>query len=260
MKKRVLALSLMLTMVSSASVFAAVPQSLRIGTDPTYPPFESKNAQGQLVGFDIDLANEICKRIKTKCTYVESDFDALIPSLKAKKIDAIISSLSITEKRQQEIAFSDKLYAADSRLIAAKGSPIQPTIDSLKGKHVGVLQGSTQEGFANANWREKGVDVVAYQNQDLIYSDLAAGRLDAAFQDEVAASEGFLKQPAGKEYAFAGPSVKDKKYFGDGTGIGLRKDDTELKAAFDKAFAELRKDGTYDKLAKKYFDFNVYGD
>ena len=135
-----------------------------------------------------------------------------------------------------------------------------PTLDSLKGKHVGVLQGSTQEGYANDNWRTKGIDVVAYQNQDLIYSDLAAGRLDAAFQDEVAASEGFLKQPAGKDFAFAGPSVKDKKYFGDGTGIGLRKDDTELKAAFDKAFAEIRKDGTYDKLAKKYFDFNVYGE
>ena len=114
--------------------------------------------------------------------------------------------------------------------------------------------------YANDNWRNKGIDVVAYQNQDLIYSDLAAGRLDAAFQDEVAASEGFLKQPAGKEFAFAGPAVKDKKYFGEGTGIGLRQSDTELKAAFDKAFDELRKDGTYDKLAKKYFDFNVYGD
>ncbi len=86
MKKRVLALSLMLGLTSAASVFAAVPGSIRIGTDPTYPPFESKNAQGQLVGFDIDLANEICKRINTKCTYVESDFDALIPSLKAKKL------------------------------------------------------------------------------------------------------------------------------------------------------------------------------
>jgi lysine/arginine/ornithine transport system substrate-binding protein len=104
------------------------------------------------------------------------------------------------------------------------------------------------------------VDVVAYQNQDLIYSDLAAGRLDAALQDEVAASEGFLKQPAGKDFAFAGPSVKDKKFFGDGTGIGLRKTDGELKAAFDKALAEMRKDGTYDKMAKKYFNFNVYGD
>ena len=255
MKKLVLA-----ALLASFTFGASAAEKINFGVSATYPPFESIGANNEIVGFDIDLGNEMCKRIAVKCTWVGSDFDALIPSLKAKKIDAIISSLSITEKRQQEIAFSDKLYAADSRLIAPKGSPIKPTIDSLKGKHVGVLQGSTQEGYANATWREKGVDVVAYQNQDLIYSDLAAGRLDAAFQDEVAASEGFLKQPAGKDYAFAGPSVKDKKYFGDGTGIGLRKDDTELKAAFDKAFAELRKDGTYDKLAKKYFDFNVYGD
>ena len=258
MKKQVLALSLLLGL--SSTVYAAIPQNVRIGTDATYAPFSSKDAKGDFVGFDIDIGNELCKRINTKCTWVGLDFDSLIPSLKAKKIDAIISSLSITEKRQQEIAFSEKLYAADSRLIASKGSPIQPTIDSLKGKHVGVLQGSTQEAFANAQWHPKGIDVVAYANQDLIYSDLAAGRLDAAFQDEVAASEGFLKQPAGKEFAFAGPSVKNKQYFGDGTGIGMRKDDAELKAAFDKALAEMRKDGTYDKFAKKYFDFNVYGE
>ncbi|MFV0265151.1 MAG: lysine/arginine/ornithine ABC transporter substrate-binding protein ArgT [Kluyvera sp.] len=260
MKKTVLALSLLLGLSSAASVFAALPQSIRIGTDTTYAPFSSKDAKGDFIGFDIDLGNEMCKRASIKCTWVGSDFDALIPSLKAKKIDAIISSLSITEKRQQEIAFSDKLYAADSRLIAAKGSAIKPTLDGLKGKHIGVLQGSTQEAYANENWRSKGVDVVAYQNQDLIYSDMAAGRLDAAFQDEVAASEGFLKQPAGKDFDFAGPSVKDKKYFGDGTGVGLRKDDVELKAALDKALAELRADGTYDKMAKKYFNFNVYGD
>ena len=88
---------------------------------PTRPaPFESKNLQGELVGFDIDLAKELCKRINTQCTFVENPLDALIPSLKAKKIDAIMSSLSITEKRQQEIAFTDKLYAADSRLVVAK--------------------------------------------------------------------------------------------------------------------------------------------
>jgi len=260
MKKQVLVLSLLMATLAAGSAFAAGPKTLRIGTDPTYAPFEMKNAQGQLVGFDIDLANEICKRMETKCTFVESDFDALIPSLKAKKIDAIISSLSITEKRQQEIAFSEKLYAANSRLIAPKGSKIQPTLESLKGKTIGLLQGTTQETYANDNWRPKGITVTPYANQDLVYQDLTAGRIDAAFQDEVAASEGFLKQPAGKDFAFAGPSVKDKKYFGDGTGIGLRKDDTELKAAFDKALAEMRKDGTYDKFAKKYFDFNVYGE
>lgn len=259
MKKQVLALSLLLALSSASSAFAAAPKTLRIGTDPTYAPFESKNAQGQLAGFDIDLANEICKRMATKCTYVESDFDALIPSLKAKKIDAIISSLSITEKRQQEIAFSEKLYAANARLIAPKGSKIMPTVESLKGKTIGLLQGTTQETYANQNWRPKGINVTPYANQDLVYQDLTAGRIDAAFQDEVAASEGFLKQPAGKDYAFAGPAVKDEKIFGVGTGMGMRKDDADLKAAIDKAFDEIRKDGTYDKLAKKYFDFDVYG-
>ena len=142
MKKLVKVLPLVLALSAASSAFAAVPSTLKIGTDPTYAPFESKNAKGELVGFDIDLAKELCKRINTQCTFVESDFDALIPSLKAKKIDAIISSLSITEKRQQEIAFTDKLYAANARLIAPKGSKLLPTVDALKGKSVGVLQGS----------------------------------------------------------------------------------------------------------------------
>ncbi|EDL5331179.1 histidine ABC transporter substrate-binding protein HisJ, partial [Salmonella enterica subsp. enterica serovar Kentucky] len=183
----------------------------------------------------------------------------LIPSLKAKKIDAIMSSLSITEKRQQEIAFTDKLYAADSRLVVAKNSDIQPTVASLKGKRVGVLQGTTQETFGNEHWAPKGIEIVSYQGQDNIYSDLTAGRIDAAFQDEVAASEGFLKQPVGKDYKFGGPAVKDEKLFGVGTGMGLRKEDNELREALNKAFAEMRADGTYEKLAKKYFDFDVYG-
>ncbi len=260
MKKRVLALSLMLAFSGVGSVFAAIPKTLRIGTDPTYPPFESKNPNGQIVGFDIDLTKEICKRIDTKCTFVEGDFDGLIPSLKANKIDAIISALSITPKREQEIAFSDKLYAANARLVAVKGSPLLPTVESLKGKNIGVQQGTTQETYANQYWRPKGITVTSYANQDQVYQDLNAGRIDAAFQDEVQAGEGFLKSPVGKQYAFAGPAVKDDKIFGVGTGMGLRKNDTELKAAVDKAFASMRKDGTYEKLAKKYFEFNVYGD
>ncbi|RXY44294.1 histidine ABC transporter substrate-binding protein HisJ [Klebsiella pneumoniae] len=246
MKKLALSLSLALALSSVSTVFAAIPQKIRIGTDPTYAPFESKNAQGELVGFDIDLAKELCKRINTQCTFVENPLDALIPSLKAKKIDAIMSSLSITEKRQQEIAFTDKLYAADSRLVVKKGSPVTPDL--------------AQETYGNEHWAPKGIEIVSYQGQDNIYSDLTAGRIDAAFQDEVAASEGFLKQPIGKDYQFGGPSIKDEKLFGVGTGMGLRKEDNELREALNKAFAEMRKDGTYDKLAKKYFDFNVYGE
>lgn len=260
MKKSVLSLSLLMAVFTASSAFAAIPANVRIGTDPTYAPFESKNAQGELVGFDIDLAKDLCQRINTKCTFVEGPLDGLIPSLKAKKIDAIMSSLSITDKRKQQIAFTDKLYAADSRLVVAKGSPIQPTIESLKGKRVGVLQGTTQETYGNQYWAPKGIEIVSYQGQDSIYADLLAGRIDAAFQDEVAASEGFLKTPAGANYQFGGPSIKDEVLFGVGTSMGLRKSDNELREALNAAFAEMRKDGTYDKLAKKYFDFNVYGD
>ena len=259
MKKSILALSLLVGLSTAASSYAALPETVRIGTDTTYAPFSSKDAKGDFVGFDIDLGNEMCKRMQVKCTWVASDFDALIPSLKAKKIDVIMSSLSITEKRQQEIAFTDKLYAADSRLVVAKSSDIQPTLESLKGKRVGVLQGTTQETYGNEHWAPKGIEIVSYQGQENIYADLTAGRIDAAFQDEVAASEGFLKTPVGKDYKFGGPSIKDVKLFGVGTGMGLRKEDNELREALNKAFAEMRADGTYDKLAKKYFDFNVYG-
>ena len=140
------------------------------------------------------------------------------------------------------------------------GSDITPDLAKLKGKRIGVLQGTTQETYGNEHWAPKGIEIVSYQGQDNIYSDLTAGRIDAAFQDEVAASEGFLKQPVGKDYQFGGPSIKDEKLFGVGTGMGLRKEDNELREALNKAFADMRKDGTYDKLAKKYFDFNVYGD
>ncbi|WP_058912746.1 histidine ABC transporter substrate-binding protein HisJ [Entomohabitans teleogrylli] len=259
MNKKVIALSLVLAFSSVSNVFAAIPKNLRIGTDPTYAPFEMKNNKGELIGFDIDLAKEMCKRIEAQCSFVENPLDALIPSLKAKKVDIIVSSLSITEKRLQEIAFTDKLYAANSRLVVAKGSSIEPTLEALKGKRVGVLQGTTQETYGNTHWAAKGVEIVSYQGQENIYADLAAGRIDAAFQDEVAASEGFLKHPAGKDYQFGGPSIKDEKIFGVGTGFGLRKEDKELLEALNKAFADMRADGTYQKLSDKYFNFDIYG-
>ncbi len=258
MKKITTLASLLLAMTVAGSAVAALPSTLRFGTDPSYPPFESKNPEGKLVGFDIDLVNEICKRIATHCVFVPGDFDGLIPSLKAEKIDAIISALSITEKRLQQIDFSDKLYAANARLVAVKGSPLQPTVAALAGKNIGVEQGTTQETYAEKYWRPAGVNVVPYQAQDQVYQDLNAGRLDAAFQDEVQASEGFLKSAGGKGYSFAGPAVKDKAIFGVGTGIGLRKGDTELTTAINQAIAAMHKDGTYDRIAKKYFDFNIY--
>ncbi len=249
----------LLSAAVSGTLLAAEPLELRLGVEPGYAPFEMKTPDGALAGFDIDLGTELCQRIQAKCRWVESDFDGLIPALKAKKIDAILSSMSITEQRQKEIDFTDKLYGTPARLIAAKGATLAPEAAALQGKRVGVYQGTTAETYAKALWQPKGVEVVVYQSQDLVYADLASGRLDAAFQDAVAANEGFLKQPQGAEFAFSGPEVADAKYFGVGAGIGLNKGQDELKAKLNQALAAMLKDGSYQKIASKYFDFDIYG-
>ncbi|HKT95698.1 MAG TPA: transporter substrate-binding domain-containing protein, partial [Paraburkholderia sp.] len=153
--------------------------------------------------------------------------------------------------------FTDPIYAIPNQMIAKKGSPLLPTPESLKGKHVGVLQGTIQETYAKAKWAPAGVDVVPYQTQDQIYADLASGRLDASFQDAEAASKGFLNKPQGAGFAFAGPQVVDAKLLGEGVGYGVRKNDPALKAALDGALKELKADGTIDRIAAKYFNVKV---
>jgi lysine/arginine/ornithine transport system substrate-binding protein len=232
---------------------------IRFGVDPSYAPFESKNAKGELIGFDIDVGKAICEKVNAKCVWVENDFDGMIPALKARKIDAILSSLSMTEKRMQQIDFSDKVFYTPTRMVAKIGSGLLPTADSLKGKAIGVEQGTIQETYARTYFEPSGVKVVSYQNQDQVYADLKSGRLDASLQDAVQANIGFLKTPNGEGFELAGPELKDTKILGSVAAIGLRKGEADLKNALNKGLAEILKDGTYQALAKKYFDFDVYG-
>lgn len=258
MRKVITAVSLAL-MATSFGAFAKDWKEVRFGVDASYAPFESKAPDGKLIGFDIDLGTEICARLKAKCVWVENDFDGMIPALKAKKFDGVLSSMSINEARLKEINFSAKLFNTPTRMVAKAGSGLQPTAASLKGKRVGVEQGTIQEAYAKVHWAPGGVEVVPYQNQSLVLADLASGRLDASLQDAIQADEGFLKKPEGKGFAFAGGDLNDPKTLGTGAGIGLRKEDTDLKAAIDKAIAGMLKDGTYKKIEKKYFKFDVYG-
>lgn len=258
MKKLLAALTIALLAVSTGAQ-AKDYSTIRFGVDASYPPFESKAPDGKLVGFDIDLGNEICKRVNAKCVWVENDFDGMIPALKGRKFDGILSSMSITPQRAEQIAFTSKLFNTPTRLVVKTGSGVMPTAASLAGKSVGVEQGTIQETYAKTYWAPKGVNVISYQNQDQVYADLLSGRLAASLQDAVEADLGFLKTPRGKGYEFAGAALVDEKILGTGAGIGLRKEDTDLKAKLDKAIADIIKDGTYQKLEKKYFDFDVYG-
>ncbi|RQR61861.1 ABC transporter substrate-binding protein [Burkholderia sp. Bp9002] len=259
MKKILAAVTVALLAVSAGSAYAKDWTTVRFGVDASYPPFESKGPDGKVVGFDVDLGNEICARLKAKCVWIENDFDGMIPALKARKFDGVLSSMSMTPARQEQIAFSAKLFNTPTRLVAKKGSSLMPDAKSVKGHRIGVEQGTIQETYAKTYWAPAGATVVPYQNQDQVYADLIAGRLDGALQDAVQADIGFLKTARGKDFQFAGGDIDDPKTLGNGAGIGLRKEDADLKAKIDKAIGDMRKDGTYDKIAKKYFDFDVYG-
>jgi arginine/ornithine transport system substrate-binding protein len=232
---------------------------LKVAIDPTYEPFTYKTPDGKPTGFDVDIAEALCTEIQRKCVYVEQVWDSMIPGLQAKKYDAIISSMSITEERQKVVDFTDKYYNTPSRIVVKSDTPYTDEA-SLKGKRIGVLKGSTQEKYAVGELRSAGVVIVPYEAQDQVYLDIRSGRLDGTVADSVEVTGGFLSKPEGAGYGFVGPVLNDPKYYGIGVGVALRQGDNELKESLNAAIKAIRANGTYETVSKKYFDFDVYGD
>jgi lysine/arginine/ornithine transport system substrate-binding protein len=253
------ALALMALGITANAASAKAFTEIKFGVDATYPPFESMSPSGQFVGFDIDLGKAICADLKVKCVFVSQGFDGIIPALQARKFDAILSSMTKTPERSQQIDFSSEMYNEPTSLIAKKGSGLQATAASLKGKNVGVESGTIQEAYANTYWKPYGVNVVSYPGQDQVYADLLSGRLDASLQDSVEADYGFLKTPKGADYALVANITSDPKdVLGSYVAIGIRKNEPELEAKIDKAIADIIANGTYKKIEAQYFNFNVY--
>lgn len=256
MAKKLLGLALL-----AACASAAQAADLKVAIDPTYEPFTYKTADGTPTGFDVDIANAVCNEIKRKCVFVEQVWDSMIPGLQARKYDVIVSSLSITDERKRVIDFSDRYYKTPSAIVVKKGTEYTGPA-SLKGKRIGVLKGSTQEKWAMGELKPAGVTIVPYEAQDQVYLDINAGRLDGTVADKVEVHGGFLRKPEGKDYGYVGPDQYDEKYYGEGIGIGMRKGQKELKELkeqINQAIKTIRSNGTYDTIAKKYFDFDPYG-
>jgi arginine/ornithine transport system substrate-binding protein len=233
-------------------------KEVKIGVEGAYPPFSLVDKDGKLQGFDIDITYALCDAMKVKCTLVKQDFDGLIPSLLAKKIDAIIASMSITEERKQKVDFTHKYYNSPAKFVRKKGSGMEITKAGLKGKTVGVQQSTVHDTYLTDNYGDV-VSIKRYGTLDDAYLDLAAGRLDLLLADSVAVKDGLLDKPAGKDFEFVGPDLTDPKWFGEGIGIAVRKQDTELREKFNKAIDAIRANGTYKKIQDKYFNFDIYG-
>ncbi|KAF6694688.1 MULTISPECIES: ABC transporter substrate-binding protein [Pseudomonas] len=236
------------TMAFSASAVAA--EKLKMGIEAAYPPFNNKDASGQVVGFDKDIGDALCAKMKVECEVVTSDWDGIIPALNAKKFDFLVSSLSITDERKQAVDFTDPYYSNKLQFIAPKTTTdFKTDAGYLKGKVIGAQRAT----LAGTYLEDKLPDTEAklYDTQENAYLDLTSNRLDGILADKYVQYE-WLKSKDGSAFEFKGDPVVES----DKIGIAVRKGDP-LRERLNKALAEIKADGTYKKINDKYFPFSI---
>ncbi|MBP5122938.1 transporter substrate-binding domain-containing protein [Pseudomonas protegens] len=231
----------------------AQAETLKIATEGAYPPFNYVDSNNQLHGFDVDIANALCKQMKVECQIVAQDWEGIIPALLAKKYDAVVASMIATDERKKKIAFSNHYYRTPLSVAVAKDSDITDAQTNFKGRTVGAQASSTQAIYAEDHYGPAGADVKFYPTLDEANSDLAAGRVDGVIAD---------KFPL---LAWAESTGKDCcKIIGDVNGttadasIAVRKEDNALRERLNKALDEIVADGTYKKISSRYFAFDIY--
>ena len=237
---------LLAALIVSFSLSATAAQTIRFATEASYPPFESMDANNKIVGFDVDLANALCKEIDATCTFTNQAFDSLIPSLKFRRFDAVMAGMDITPEREKQVLFSKPYYDNSALFIGQKGK--FTSIEALKGKKVGVQNGTTHQKFITDKHPE--ITTVSYDSYQNARLDLQNGRIDAVFGDTAVVTE-WLK--ANDKLAAVGDKVTDKAYFGTGLGIAVRQGNTDLQQKFNTALEKVKQDGTYDAIYKKWF-------
>ena len=264
--------SVLLSLLVMGNVHA---DKIRIGTEGAYPPWNSKDESGKLIGFEVELAWTLCRYIGKQCTIVEQDWDGMIPALIMRKFDAIMAGMSITAERQKAISFSQGYADEVASLAVMKGSSLEG-LDTPAGINLtkpnavakkalktltGALAGKTvcvQTATIHQNFLDSGdvgkVNVRTYKTQDEVNLDLASGRCDAALAAAVAFSD--YAEKSGKPVVLTGPTFSGGA-FGNGVGVGIRKDDTELLKAFNNAIEKARKNGDISRIATKWFGFDA---
>ncbi|MCB2101471.1 MAG: ABC transporter substrate-binding protein [Rhodobacterales bacterium] len=248
--KRLIAALAAVTVAAGLTVAAQAADKIRIGTEGAYPPFNQIDKDGKVVGFDIDIANALCAQMKAECTIVTQDWDGIIPGLLARKYDAIIASMSITDERKKAVDFTERYYSNSLRYIGKKGAGL--TVEGLKGKAVGAQRGTIAALYLQDKMAST-VSVKLYDTQENAYLDLASGRLDAVLGDMLVNYE-WLNSDAGQGFDFFGDAFNRN----DEIGIAVRKGEDDLRMKFNAAIKAIVADGTYAKINAKYFPFSIY--
>lgn len=240
----------------AASAQAPNWAKVRVGVEGNYPPFSRLGADGKLSGFDIDIALAVCERIKAECTLVQQEWDGMIPALAARKFDMIVASMTITDERRKAVDFSDPYYDVPSRFVAKAGAFKDHTAADFKGRRIIVLRNSPRAKYLAERYKDS--EVLLVNKETDIYLELAAGRGDVGFGSSVVSSEAFLKKPEGKGFAQVGATVRLEGGAG-GVGIAFRKGEDALRDKVNAALKAIKADGSYRRMADRYFDFDISG-
>jgi polar amino acid transport system substrate-binding protein len=246
---------LLFAALAALGVSATVAKAdLKFGVDASpYPPFTSQNAAGEWEGWEYDIMQALCAELgETKCSFEPVAWDGIIPALQAKKFDAIMSSMSITDKRKQQIDFSDMYYQSGSVIIGAKNGDMDFTPEHLAGKTIGAEASTTHANYAEKYYASKGATIKTYAGQDEANADLVAGRLDYIEADAVTLMA-FLASDDGKACCeLKGMVPTDPVILGAGVGLGIRKEDTAFRDKVNAAFKSLSAKGVFEATTKKW--------
>ncbi len=232
----------------------ASAEKIKIGTEGAYPPFNSLTADGKLEGFDIDIANALCAQMKAECEFVVQDWDGIIPALQAGEFDAIVASMSITEERKKQVAFTNKYYTTPLAVVALKDSDLTSTEPAaMAGKTIGAQASTTQSIYAQDFYTPAGADVKQYPTQEEAVQDMLNGRLDAIISDKFVLTD-WMKTASNDCCKLIGDVAGTETE----TGIAVRLGDDALREKLNAAIDAIVADGTYKKIQAKYFDFDIY--
>ncbi len=254
-----------ISVIAMLSTFNVSAETLRVGMECTYAPFNYKTAEGELAGYDVDVAKGVAKIIGADFEYVCQEWDGMIPALLANKFDLIIASMSITDKRMKKIDFSGPYRFSTGQIVGSKktkvnlfdgaGKPIPGNFDGLK---VGLERATTYSSWFKETL--PGANVVLYDSSESLYLDLQNGRVDIIMTNPMKAHLKFLAKTDGAGYEFKGPVVDEVKFFGIGVGIGMRQGQAELKGKLNGALKQLINSGDLESYAKKIFPFKLHKD
>lgn len=244
--------------VGLGAQIAVAQEVLRVGVSSGYPPFDVLEPDGTLSGFDIDIANLLCAEMDMTCEFVDIDWDGIIPGLKARKFDAIVSSMGITEDRAKQVDFTERYYYSASALIAPGDTAIASAdAAGTAGKTIGVQRATSHECYVQKLFPD--AEMRQYQTSEEAYLDLQSGRIDAVLVDTLPGEAWIEADPANASFAPVADDLYDFDCFGEGIGIAVRQGEDELRMNINAAIQAIRASGAYQELSMEYFGRDIYG-